>query len=238
MHDLSGVTVDIFGNPVHQEVDVFRHVPIHEFLSARSLTLELNLLTIGQVYEKFVFDHQGDLQQVIVTFMDVTERKRAEQAFWESEDWYRSLSPTSHIRCLGMEDYDDLLALWHRASLHSLKPAGRDSREAVARQLAIGVQTILGLEVSGELVGAVVATHDSRKGWINRLVVEPDYRRRGYGAQLIAAAEDVLSEQGMRVIAALVESDNPASLALFRKEGYIEIDSKIHYLSKRDSKEA
>lgn len=185
-----------------------------------------------------VFDRQGDLQQVIVTFMDITERKRAEHVLWKSEEWCRSISPTSHIRCLGMEDYDDLLALWRRAGLHSLKPSGRDSREAVARQLASGVQTILGLEVAGELVGAVVATHDSRKGWINRLVVDPDYRRRGYGAQLIAAAEDVLREQGMRVIAALVESDNPASLALFRKEGYVEIDSGIHYLSKRDSEEA
>jgi ribosomal protein S18 acetylase RimI-like enzyme len=139
------------------------------------------------------------------------------------------------IRRLGLDDYEELLALWRRAGLHSLKPQGRDSRASLAQQLASGVQTILGLEADGQLVGAVVATHDSRKGWINRLVVAPGHRRRGHAARLIAAAEKVLREQGIHVIAALVESDNPTSLALFRKVGYVEIDSRIHYLTKRDS---
>jgi ribosomal protein S18 acetylase RimI-like enzyme len=143
-----------------------------------------------------------------------------------------------HIRRLGLEDYEELLTLWRRAGLHSLRPQGRDSREALARQLASGVQTILGLEVGGQLVGAVVVTHDSRKGWINRLAIAPDHRRQGYGARLIRAAEDALLEQGIHVIAALVESDNPASLALFQKTGYVEIDMGIHYLTKRDSSEA
>jgi ribosomal protein S18 acetylase RimI-like enzyme len=139
------------------------------------------------------------------------------------------------IRELGLDDYDRLLALWQRAGLHSLKPQGRDSREAMARQLASGIQTILGLEADGKLLGAVTATHDSRKGWINRLAVEPDCRRRGYGARLIAAAEEVLRDQGIRIIAALVESDNSASLALFRKVGYVDAGPGLHCLSKRDS---
>jgi ribosomal protein S18 acetylase RimI-like enzyme len=139
------------------------------------------------------------------------------------------------IRELSLDDYDDLLALWRKAGLHSLKPQGRDSRASVARQLESGVQTILGLEMDGQLVGAVVATHDSRKGWINRLAVAPGYRRQGYGARLIEAAEHTLHDQGMRIIAALIESDNPASLALFRKVGYVEVDKGMHYVSKRES---
>ncbi len=143
-----------------------------------------------------------------------------------------------HIRRLGLDDYDELLALWQRAGLHSLKPQGRDSRAGLTRQLASTVQTILGLEVDGQLVGAVVVTHDSRKGWINRLVVNSDHRRRGYAARLIAAAEETLREQDIHIIAALVESDTPASLALFQKVGYVESDPGIHYLTKRDSEDA
>lgn len=142
------------------------------------------------------------------------------------------------IRRLSVNDYDELLALWQRSGLHSLKPRGRDSRDGIARQLESGVQTILGLEVEDRLVGAVVATHDSRKGWINRLAVDPAYRRRGYGVRLVRAAEQALREQGMRVIAALVLSGNDASLALFRRAGYSEIDGGIHYLTKRDSDRA
>jgi len=141
------------------------------------------------------------------------------------------------IRQLGLGDYDALLALWQRAGLHSLKPQGRDSRETLAQQLASGVQKILGLEVDGKLVGAVITTHDSRKGWINRLAVDPAYRRHDYGSQLVAAAEEMLRAQGMRVIAALVEPGNLSSLALFRKAGYVEGDPGIHYLTKRDSRD-
>jgi len=147
-------------------------------------------------------------------------------------------TPKEQIRTLGLEDHSRLLALWRRAGLHSLKPKGRDSQKAIAHQLKTGVQTILGLEVNGRLVAAVIATHDSRKGWINRLAVDPDFRRRGYGLRLVQTAEEILRQQGMQVIAALVESDNPASLALFNKAGYVEIDPGIHYLSKREDEEA
>lgn len=140
-----------------------------------------------------------------------------------------------HIRQLGLDDYDELLALWRRSGLHSLKPQGRDSRSSLARQLASGVQVILGLEADGQLIGAVVTTHDSRKGWINRLVIDPDHRRQGHAALLITAAEETLHEQGMHIIAVLVEGDNSASLALFQKAGYVEIEPPIHYLSKRES---
>ena len=142
------------------------------------------------------------------------------------------------IRELTLDDYDHIVDLWQRAGLHSLKPHGRDSREAVARQLDSGVQTILGLELDGVLVGAVIATQDSRKGWINRLVVASAFRGRGYGARLMAAAEEALRARGMSVIAALVESDNAASLALFRKVGYVDSGTGVHYLSKRKSDDA
>ena len=139
------------------------------------------------------------------------------------------------IRRLGLDDYDALLALWTRAGLHSIRPQGRDSRTAIARQLASGVEMLLGLEAEGRLVGAVMVTHDSRKGWINRLAVDPDYRRRGYGKRLVKAGERELQEQGISIIAALVVSGNDASLSLLRHVGYAEIDPGMHYLTKRTS---
>jgi len=144
---------------------------------------------------------------------------------------------TAAIRVLSLDDYDQLTALWQCAGLHSVRPQGRDSRAALARQLQSGVQTILGLEIEGQLIGAVVATHDSRKGWINRLVVDPAHRRQGHATRLIAAAEQALRDQGMQIIAALIETDNPGSLALFRQAGYVEFDEGIHYVSKRDSRD-
>jgi N-acetylglutamate synthase len=138
------------------------------------------------------------------------------------------------LRRLTVDDYDAILALWQRAGLDTIRPQGRDSREAFADQLARG-QVVLGLEDAGRLVAGVVITDDTRKGWINRLAVEPDYRRQGLAARLVAEAERELRARGIQVFAALIEDENVASLSLFQREGYKTHD--IYYVSKRDSKD-
>jgi ribosomal protein S18 acetylase RimI-like enzyme len=138
------------------------------------------------------------------------------------------------LRRLTVDDYDAILALWQRAGLDTIRPQGRDSREAFADQLARG-QVVLGLEDAGRLVACVVITDDTRKGWINRLAVEPDYRRQGLAARLVAEAERELRARGIQVFAALIEDENVASLSLFQREGYKTHD--IYYVSKRDSKD-
>ena len=137
------------------------------------------------------------------------------------------------LRRLTALDYDDVVDLWIRSGLDSVRPAGRDSREAFARQLE-GGQIVVGLEVEGRLAGAIVATHDTRKGWLNRLAVDPAHRRKGYATLLHRAAEHELRKLGLRIFAALVESENASSLALLRKEGYL-VSESILYLTRRDS---
>jgi ribosomal protein S18 acetylase RimI-like enzyme len=140
------------------------------------------------------------------------------------------------LRRLTIDDHAAILALWQRAGLHSIRPEGRDSRSEFEKQFA-GGQIAIGLEEDGKLIGVVLATHDTRKGWINRLAIEPDYRRNGYGEQLVQAAEEALREAGMHLMAALIEEGNEASLALFEKLGYAP-HQHLYYVSKRDSADA
>ena len=142
------------------------------------------------------------------------------------------------IRRLTVEDYEGWMFVWRRSGLHSIKPRGRDSVEAFARQFATGTHTMIGLEDDGELVGVTLATHDGRKGWINRVAVLPGYRRRGCASRLVAGAEHVLREQGITVIAALIEGGNDMSLSLFSALGYVELPGGIHYVSRRENEQA
>ncbi len=139
------------------------------------------------------------------------------------------------IRDLSIADYDSLIHLWGEAGL-PCRPQGRDSREAIAHQMAGDTSLFLGAEQGGELVGAVLGTHDGRKGWINRLAVHPAHRRRGIGRALVYAVEARLHGMGIEIIGSLIEDWNADSMAFFSRLGYV-AHTDIVYVSKRRSPE-
>jgi len=138
------------------------------------------------------------------------------------------------VRQFRIEDYDRVMELWADGGL-PLKPQGRDSRESIARQ--IGLPNVRFLvaeagEAGGRVLGTVLATHDGRKGWINRLAVDAVLRRAGIGARLVRAAEDWLGSEGMDILACLIEDDNAISMSVFEKLGYTK-HPEIIYFAKR-----
>ena len=137
------------------------------------------------------------------------------------------------IRPFRIEDYDRVMELWAAGAL-PLKPQGRDSRASIARQIGLPNVRFLVAETGegGRVVGTVLATHDGRKGWINRLAVDAALRRSGIGARLVGAAEDWLESQGMDILACLIEDDNAVSMAVFEKLGYTK-HPEIIYFAKR-----
>ena len=94
----------------------------------------------------------------------------------------------------------------------------------------------LGAFRENRLVGSVIASYDRRKGWINRLAVDPEERRKGVAKTLVETAESVLRDRGSLIIAVLVEADNSLSIALFQKCGY-KVHRDILYLTKRESEQ-
>jgi predicted GNAT family acetyltransferase len=80
------------------------------------------------------------------------------------------------IRKLTIEDYDNLIRVWADAGL-PYRPFGRDRKDRIEKQMQRPDTAFIGLFEEGRLVAAGLATFDGRKGWINRVAVDPDYRR-------------------------------------------------------------
>ena len=139
------------------------------------------------------------------------------------------------IRKLTIDDYDEIVSLWSRAHL-PFKPGGRDSRRALEAQIGANPGFFLGAFEDDRLVGTVILSSDTRKGWVNRLAVDPSYRRRGVAKALIEESEKTLRGHGLRIFCSLIEGSNVASKALFKKCGYSEYVD-ISYFTKRDSDE-
>jgi ribosomal protein S18 acetylase RimI-like enzyme len=139
------------------------------------------------------------------------------------------------IRKLTISDYEAMTKLWANARL-SFRPKGRDSKEAIAAQMRAGPQFFLGAYEGKLLIGTAILSCDLRRGWINRLAVDPDYRHRNIAKTLIAESERILRNAGVKIFCALIDDGNVASRELFKKCGYVE-HRDIVYFSKRDNAE-
>ena len=139
------------------------------------------------------------------------------------------------IRKLTIDDYDMIVKIWEDSGLES-RPRGRDSRKAIKTQIMANPEYFIGAFVNNQLVGTVIASNDGRKGWINRLAVNPEQRRQGIAQALVAEAERVLSEKGIKIFSALIMDNNRASKELFKKLGYKELEY-VKYFSKKENKE-
>jgi ribosomal protein S18 acetylase RimI-like enzyme len=136
------------------------------------------------------------------------------------------------IRQFSQKDYDKIIELWRNAGL-IFRPEGRDSSAKINQQIKNVTTIILVAEFNGKIVGTVLGTHDGRKGWINRLAVDTEFRGRNVAKRLVAELESRFEKIGLEVVACLIEGKNTASMEVFRKLGYEESDVK--YFSKRKS---
>ena len=133
-----------------------------------------------------------------------------------------------NIRKLTIDDYNALCALWKEAGL-SYRPNGRDTRENIASQIEGECAIYLGAEEDDKMVGVILGTHDGRKGWLNRLAVAPEYRKRGIAAMLVRAVEERLLDRGIEIFACQIEDWNEASMTVFDNFGYTRHDDIIYF---------
>lgn len=137
------------------------------------------------------------------------------------------------IRKITIENYGKIIKLWSKAKL-PFKPKGRDSKQAIEKQMKLNPEFFLGAFEGNRLIGSVIISSDTRKGWINRLAVHPAYRNRGVAKALIAESEKILRKHGIKIFCVLIEEYNDVSKRLFKECGYVEHRNVI-YFSKRES---
>ncbi|UCG61409.1 MAG: GNAT family N-acetyltransferase [Candidatus Zixiibacteriota bacterium] len=140
------------------------------------------------------------------------------------------------IKRLDIDAYDEIIRVWAESGL-PFKLKGRDSLEAVAKEMANPNCAFFGLFLDEKMIGVVIANFDGRRGWINRLAIDPDQRGLGLAAKLIEISEEFLRSAGAVVICALIEEINYPSISCFQNSGYT-CEPNIKYFTKRPSPDA
>ncbi len=139
------------------------------------------------------------------------------------------------IRFATPEDIPGILELWSIVGL-PVRPKGRDHLKSLTEQISQKNSWILIAEEEEQIIGAVLVTHDTRKGWINRLATHPERTREGIASKLIEESEKTLIDQEIEVHCALIADDNVKSRNFFEKSGY-SLYEGITYYSKRPSED-
>lgn len=126
------------------------------------------------------------------------------------------------IRPLTPQDLPAALELWRRAE--GVEIAEGDTPEALARYLSRNPGVSHAALVGDSLVGAVLAGHDGRRGFLYHLAVEPRFQNLGVGRTLVERALARLEAQGLGRALILVANNNDSGADFWSRRGWEDMD--------------
>ena len=133
----------------------------------------------------------------------------------------------AQIRKMTPEDYDGVYALWLSCPGMGLNDVD-DSRAGVGRYLARNPETCFVALEEDQIVGAILAGHDGRRGYIYHTAVSPSRQKRGIGTLLVDAALDALRDEGITKTALVAFSRNADGNAFWEKMGFTVRDDLVY----------
>jgi len=121
---------------------------------------------------------------------------------------------------LRIDDYEAVAALWGR-----VPGMGRiETREELAVFLDRNPQLSQVVRSQGQLVGAVLAGHDGRRGYLYHLAVAPEHRRHGLARRLVDRCLERLAVLGLHRCGLQVYRANESGMEFWRRAGWTERD--------------
>ncbi len=125
----------------------------------------------------------------------------------------------------GMTDgeTDEVIALWRACGLVR---AWNDPVKDIAFARAGPASDILVAREAGRMAASVMVGHDGHRGMVYYVAVAPEHRGKGYGKQVMAAAENWLTARGVWKLNLLVRAENEAVRGFYESLGY-EVEPRL-----------
>ena len=125
------------------------------------------------------------------------------------------------LRPMTVADLPACLALWDGMPGISLFPA-TDSHDGLKRYLARNPGLSVVALFDGQLVGAALAGHDARRGYLHHVAVAAEHRRKGLGRALVEWCLRALTNEGIGRCLIFVNAGNDEGKGFWRHIGWEE----------------
>lgn len=117
------------------------------------------------------------------------------------------------LDALTPDEVPAMLALW--ATEGSLRRSSADNEDDLRRYIEHNPGLSVGAWVENDLVAAVIAGHDGRRGYPKHIFVHPAHRRSGIGLEVMRQCIRNLSKQGISVSHYSVDRSNDRAMGFF-----------------------
>jgi len=122
------------------------------------------------------------------------------------------------IRVMTLSDYDAVLQLMRDTPGISLRDA--DSRDSTERYLQRNPDLSFIAEADGVLCGCIMSGHDGRRGYLQHLLVLPEYRRQGIANALVERCVSSLEALGIHKCHLDVFKTNTTAAHYWQSQGW------------------
>lgn len=126
---------------------------------------------------------------------------------------------------LAPEDLAEARSLW--ASSEGVELCEGDELAELENYLRRNPGHSFAAKSQGRLIGAVLAGHDGRRGYLYHLAVAPAARGQGVGRTLVSLASERLRAAGVRRSLILVARDNVSGKAFWSREGWEVLENAL-----------
>ena len=122
------------------------------------------------------------------------------------------------LRVMTLDDYDSVIALMLATPGVTFRDA--DSRESTSRYLERNPGMSFIAEDGTVLCGCIMSGHDGRRGYLQHLVVSPEYRRQGIANALVERCLSTLEKHGILKCHLDVIKTNTAAADYWNSQGW------------------
>jgi ribosomal protein S18 acetylase RimI-like enzyme len=127
------------------------------------------------------------------------------------------------FRPIGDEDVEDVISLWSRCGL--TRPWNTAAKDIAFARDGSNSEILLA-RIDGVITASVMVGHDGHRGTVYYVSVEPQEQGRGFGRQVMAAAEAWLAMRGVGKLNLLLRAENAKVRGFYEALGY-EVEPRL-----------